>query len=63
MGEFNLGKIEFVNLCDLAATEIEDDFSRRWEILTRNANIPWRFELTCPGENGEAFVYDSLEAR
>jgi hypothetical protein len=49
--------------CYINKIEGEEVGLSRWEILARNANQPWRFEIPCTGENGEAFVYDSLEAR
>jgi hypothetical protein len=63
MSECYINKIEYVNLFGGYSIKDEEEGLSRWEILARNANLPWRFELPCTGENGEAFVYDSLEAR
>ena len=63
MSECYINKIKYVNLFGGYSIEDEEEGLSRWEILARNANLPWRFEIPCTGENGEAFVYDSLEAR
>ena len=63
MSECYINKIECVELFGGYSIEGEEVGLSRWEILARNANLPWRFEIPCTGENGEAFVYDSLEAR
>ena len=36
--------------------EVTDELTARWEILSRNADLP------CLGENAETFKYDSLVA-
>jgi hypothetical protein len=63
MSECYIDKLEYVDLFGVYSIDDEEEGLSRWEILARNANLPWRFEIPCAGENGEAFVYDSLEAR
>jgi len=53
MGECNLDKIEYAELYGDNSQETEDEYPPKWEILTRNANIPWRSEIPCTGENGD----------
>jgi hypothetical protein len=56
MGECNLDKIEYTelhgeNFPDMAQ-DGEGKVLSRWEILARNADLPWRSEIPCTGENG-----------
>jgi hypothetical protein len=53
MGECNLDKIEYAELYGENSQETEDEYPSKWEILTRNANIPWRSEIPYTGENGD----------
>lgn len=52
MGECNLDKIEYAELYGETSQETEREYPSHWEILTRNANIPWRSEIPYTGENG-----------
>jgi hypothetical protein len=64
MGECNLDKIEWADFDDGSPENVEEVPSH-WEILTRNANILWRCEIPCTGENGNAISsdYDHRRAR
>ena len=53
MGECNLDKIEYAELYGENSQETDDEYPSKWEILTRNANIPWRSEIPYTGENGD----------
>ena len=56
MKECNIIKMKYAELFGADSPEITDEFKSRWEILTRNADLP------CIGETGETFKYDSLVA-
>ena len=56
MGECNLDKIEYSELHGENFPDngqnVEGEVPSRWEILARNADLPWRSEIPCTGENG-----------
>jgi hypothetical protein len=52
MGECNLDKIEYAELYGETFPGMEGEALSRWEILARNADIPWRSEILGTGENG-----------
>jgi hypothetical protein len=56
MEECNIFSNVFAELFGVDSPEITDECTLRWEILSRNADLP------CIGETGEIFKYDSLVA-
>jgi hypothetical protein len=56
MQDSYIGTIRYAELFGVDSPEIEDEVTLRWEILSRNADLP------CIGETGETFKYDRLEA-
>ena len=52
MGECNLDKNEYAELYGETLHGMEWEALSRWEILARNADIPWRTEIQGTGENG-----------
>ena len=52
MGECNLDKIEYAELYGETFPGIDVEVLSHWEILARNADIPWRTEIQGTGENG-----------
>jgi hypothetical protein len=51
MGESNLDKFERADLFDNDSKEIIEEFPSRWEILTRNADLPWIREISNVGKS------------
>ncbi len=51
MGESNLDKFERADLFDNDSKENIEEFPSRWEILTRNADLPWIREISKVGKS------------
>jgi hypothetical protein len=51
MKHSNLDQIELAPYRDLDATESVEKIPSRWEIMSRNADIPWRYGIPSLGEN------------
>ena len=51
MKRSNLNQIELTAYRDLDSLEINEDVPSRWEIMSRNADIPWRYGIPSLGEN------------
>ena len=51
MRKLNLDQIELAPYRDLDATESGEKILSRWEIMSRNADIPWRYGIPSLGEN------------
>jgi len=51
MGESNLDKFERADLFDNDSNECTEEFPSRWEILTRNADLPWIGEIPKVGKS------------
>jgi hypothetical protein len=56
MEKSSLDKVKYTEFFGVDSPEITDELTTRWEILSRNADLP------CIGETGEMFKYDSLQA-
>lgn len=51
MKHSNLDQIEVLLYRDMDANEPEKKIPSRWEIMSRNADIPWRYGIPSLGEN------------
>ena len=51
MGESNLDKFERADLFDNGSKESTEEFPSRWEILNRNADLPWIREISNVGKS------------
>ena len=51
MKHSNFDQIELVPYRDLDANEPEEKIPSRWEIMSRNADIPWRYGIPSLREN------------
>jgi hypothetical protein len=51
MKRSNLDQIELLPYRDMDATEPGETILSRWEIMSRNADIPWRHGIPALGEN------------
>jgi hypothetical protein len=47
----NLDQIELKGHLDQDSLEFGDEIPSRWEIMSRNADIPWRYGIQSVGEN------------
>jgi hypothetical protein len=47
----NLDQIELEGHHDQDSLEIGEEIPSRWEIMSRNADIPWRYGIPSLGEN------------
>jgi hypothetical protein len=62
MKHSNLDQIELVPYRDLDVTESGDKNPSRWEIMSRNADIPWRYGIPSLGENLKIGFPNSLHS-
>jgi hypothetical protein len=51
MKHSNLDQIELAPYRDIDTTEPGEKIPSRWEIMSRNADIPWRYGIPSLGEN------------
>jgi hypothetical protein len=51
MKHSNLDQIELAPYRDIDMAEPGDKIPSRWEIMSRNADIPWRYGIPSLGEN------------
>lgn len=62
MKHSNLDQIELTPYRDLDAAESREKIFSRWEIMSRNADIPWRYGIPSLGENLKTGFPNSLHS-
>jgi len=62
MRNLNLVQIELVPYRDLDAAESEEIIPSRWEIMSRNADVPWRYGIPSLGENLKTGFPNNLQS-
>jgi hypothetical protein len=59
----NLEQIECLDFCNFNYLEVQEQVPSRWEIISKNADIPWQAEIPCTGENGNIVSSGCLRKR
>ena len=62
MKHSNLDQIELLPYRDRDSNELEEKTPSRWEIMSRNADIPWRYGIPSLGENLKIGFPNSLHS-
>jgi hypothetical protein len=62
MRNLNLDQIELTPYRDLDAAESGEKILSRWEIMSRNADIPWRYGIPSMGENLKTGFPNNLQS-